>query len=119
MEHRHVLTMLVQNEPGVLARVAGMFAARSFNIDSLVVSPAAYNAVSNCVLVCPITSNRDPWPWKVILPVSTDSDIVSGAILVDQIKSIDAKARDVADSGHWLDVGQLEDVLARLATLTN
>lgn len=34
---RHVISALVQNEPGVLAHVAGMFAARGFNIDSLVV----------------------------------------------------------------------------------
>jgi acetolactate synthase-1/3 small subunit len=35
--NRHVIAALVQNEPGVLAHVAGMFAARGFNIDSLVV----------------------------------------------------------------------------------
>ena len=34
---KHVITALVQNRPGVLANVAGMFAARGFNIDSLVV----------------------------------------------------------------------------------
>ncbi len=34
---RHVISALVMNEPGVLANVAGMFAARGFNIDSLVV----------------------------------------------------------------------------------
>src|SRR5512136_3465046 len=34
---RHTITALVQNKPGVLAHVAGMFAARGFNIDSLVV----------------------------------------------------------------------------------
>jgi acetolactate synthase-1/3 small subunit len=34
---RHVIAALVTNEPGVLAHVAGMFAARGFNIDSLVV----------------------------------------------------------------------------------
>lgn len=34
---RHVITALVQNTPGVLAHVAGMFAGRGFNIDSLVV----------------------------------------------------------------------------------
>lgn len=34
---RHVITALVQNKPGVLAHVAGMFSARGFNIDSLVV----------------------------------------------------------------------------------
>jgi acetolactate synthase-1/3 small subunit len=34
---KHVITALVMNEPGVLAHVAGMFSARGFNIDSLVV----------------------------------------------------------------------------------
>ena len=34
---KHVITALVQNQPGVLAPIAGMFAARGFNIDSLVV----------------------------------------------------------------------------------
>ena len=34
---RHVISALVMNEPGVLAHVAGMFSARGFNIDSLVV----------------------------------------------------------------------------------
>ena len=34
---RHIIAALVTNEPGVLAQVAGMFAARGFNIDSLVV----------------------------------------------------------------------------------
>jgi len=34
---RHVISALVENQPGVLAHVAGMFAARGFNIDSLVV----------------------------------------------------------------------------------
>ncbi len=34
---KHVITALVQNQPGVLAHVAGMIAARGFNIDSLVV----------------------------------------------------------------------------------
>ena len=35
---RHVITMLVQNQAGVLAHIAGMFAARGFNIDSLTVA---------------------------------------------------------------------------------
>ena len=34
---KHVITALVQNQPGVLAHISGMFAARGFNIDSLVV----------------------------------------------------------------------------------
>ena len=34
---KHILSALVLNKPGVLAHVAGMFAARAFNIDSLAV----------------------------------------------------------------------------------
>ena len=33
MAMKHTISALVQNQPGVLAHVAGMFAARSFNID--------------------------------------------------------------------------------------
>ena len=35
--HRHVLSALVQNAPGVLAQISGMLASRGFNIDSLAV----------------------------------------------------------------------------------
>jgi acetolactate synthase-1/3 small subunit len=36
---KHVLSLLTENKPGVLARIAGLFARRGFNIDSLAVGP--------------------------------------------------------------------------------
>ena len=48
---RHVISALVMNEPGVLANVAGMFAARGFNIDSLVVGRTEDPALSRMTIV--------------------------------------------------------------------
>jgi acetolactate synthase-1/3 small subunit len=38
---KHVLTMLVENEPGVTARVSGLFASRGYNIESICGAPTA------------------------------------------------------------------------------
>ena len=48
---RHVIAALVTNEPGVLAQVAGMFAARGFNIDSLVVGRTDNPELSRMTIV--------------------------------------------------------------------
>lgn len=48
---KHVLSVLVENRPGVLVRVAGLFARRGFNIDSLVVAGTENPAVSRMTIV--------------------------------------------------------------------
>ncbi|MFH1955079.1 MAG: acetolactate synthase small subunit [Pseudomonadota bacterium] len=48
---RHILSMLVDNQPGVLSRVAGFFSSRGFNIDSLCVSETTDPSVSRITLV--------------------------------------------------------------------
>ena len=48
---RHTLSVLVENKPGVLARVAGLFSRRGFNIDSLAVGPTEHSEVSRMTIV--------------------------------------------------------------------
>ncbi len=48
---KHILSILVENKPGVLARIAGLFARRGFNIDSLAVGPTENDAVSRMTIV--------------------------------------------------------------------
>jgi acetolactate synthase-1/3 small subunit len=48
---KHIISALVENKPGVLAHVAGMFAARAFNIDSLVVGRTEEPELSRMTIV--------------------------------------------------------------------
>ena len=47
----HTLSVLVEDKPGVLTRVAGLFAARGFNIDSLAVGPTSDDGLSRMTIV--------------------------------------------------------------------
>jgi acetolactate synthase I/III small subunit len=48
---RHTLSVLVENKPGVLARIAGLFSRRGFNIDSLAVGPTEHADISRMTIV--------------------------------------------------------------------
>ena len=48
---RHTLSVLVENKPGVLARVAGLFSRRGFNIESLAVGPTEHAEISRMTIV--------------------------------------------------------------------
>jgi acetolactate synthase I/III small subunit len=47
---KHILSILVENKPGVLTRIAGLFARRGFNIDTLAVGPTDDEAFSRITL---------------------------------------------------------------------
>ncbi len=51
MKNRHTLSVLVENKPGVLARIAALFSRRGFNIDSLAVGPTEVPEVSRMTIV--------------------------------------------------------------------
>ena len=54
--HHHILSVLVQNRPGVLARVASLFARRGYNIFSLAVAPAEDEGMSRITIVVDVES---------------------------------------------------------------
>lgn len=55
-EDKHILTMLVENEPGVTARVSGLFASRNYNIESICGAPTANPKMSRIT----ITTEANP-----------------------------------------------------------
>jgi len=48
---RHTLSVLVEDQPGVLARIASLFSRRGFNIESLAVGPTEHDGVSRMTIV--------------------------------------------------------------------
>ena len=57
---------------------------------ALVLSPKAYNGKVGLAILCPITSQIKGYPFEVLIPEGLK---ISGAILSDQVKSLDWKAR--------------------------
>ncbi len=60
---RHTISLLVDNEPGVLARIAGLFSARGFNIESLCVAESVDSTMSRITLV----TSGDDWTIEQII----------------------------------------------------
>ena len=78
---------------------------------AIVLSPALYHERFQLAVVCPITSNLEPWPWKVELPAGLK---VSGAILVDQVRSLDPSHARLADRAPHAVVAEVQAKLAAL-----
>jgi mRNA interferase MazF len=63
---------------------------------ALVLTSQGYNIRSSILLVCPITRTDRDWPFKVALPAL---GLVTGFVLVDQIKAIDSTRRPFRRGG--------------------
>jgi mRNA interferase MazF len=82
---------------------------------ALVVSPTAYNRKVGLALFCPVTSQIKGYPFEVALP--TDFKI-KGAILSDQIKSLDWRSRRARYAATIPDA-TLHEVVSRILALVD
>jgi acetolactate synthase-1/3 small subunit len=82
---RHTLGVLVENQPGVLSRVAGLFSGRSFNIESLTVAPTLDPQISRITLV---TSGNEQIMEQIVKQLNK---------LISVIKVIDFRDVDFVD----------------------
>lgn len=86
---RHIISVLLENESGALSRVAGLFSARSFNIESLSVAPSEDESASRMTIV---TSGND----DVIEQIVKQLDKLVDVIEVSEITSDEYIEREIA-----------------------
>ena len=72
---KHTLSVLVENKPGVLTRVAALFARRAFNIHSLAVGPTEHPEISRITVVVDFTVSRDAMVWPMVAAGVPNDDI--------------------------------------------
>ncbi|HEX8391337.1 MAG TPA: endoribonuclease MazF [Longimicrobium sp.] len=80
---------------------------------ALVLSPSGYNGRTGLALLCPITSHVKGYPFEVRVPAGLK---ITGAILADQVKSLDWRVRRADFLEHVPEI-TVQDVLQKLSTL--
>ena len=106
---KHTLSVLVENKPGVLARIAGLFSRRGFNIDSLAVGPTEHPEVSRMTIVVQVDDSPLEQVTKQLNKLVEVIKIVEldrGAALAHELLMVKVKA-DAATRGQVLDAVQL------------
>ena len=136
---RHVISALVQNEPGVLASVAGLFSARGFNIDSLVVGRTENPELSRMTVVCigddntleqirkqlaklvPVVKVRD---FKGAAYVERDLALVTVSVgpeqrseVIEIVNLFRGKIVDVSQTSLTIEIGGTEEKIEALVEL--
>ncbi|HET7529395.1 MAG TPA: acetolactate synthase small subunit [Mycobacteriales bacterium] len=107
--NRHTLSVLVENKPGVLARVAGLFSRRGFNIDSLAVGPTEHDDVSRMTIVV----NVDELPLEQVTKQLNKLVNVIKIVELDPAASVQRELllvkvkADLATRSHVLETVQL------------
>lgn len=121
---RHILSLLMENEAGSLSRVAGLFSARGFNIESLTVAPTENPQISRMTLV---TNGSDAIVEQIMKQVNKLVDVVKVVDLVESrhierelmLIKVSAKKTDRAEIKRMNDIfrGRIIDVTEKSFTI--
>lgn len=109
MSNKHTLSVLVENKPGVLARVAGLFSRRAFNIHSLAVGPTEHPEISRITVVVDV----DDLPLEQVTKQLNKLVHVLKIVELDNAKSVRRELLMVkvrCDSRQRADVLQVVDL---------
>ena len=123
---KHTLSVLVENKPGVLARIAGLFSRRGFNIDSLAVGPTEHPEVSRMTIVVNVEDSpleqvtkqlnklvevikiveldRPPSVTRELLLVKVRADAETRGQVLETVQLFRAKVVDVATDAVTIEV---------------
>ena len=105
----HTLSVLVENKPGVLARIAGLFSRRGFNIDSLAVGPTEHPEVSRMTIVVQVEESPLEQVTKQLnklVEVIKIVELDGTASIAHELLMVKVRA-DAATRGQVLDAVQL------------
>jgi acetolactate synthase-1/3 small subunit len=126
----HTLSVLVENKPGVLARIAGLFSRRGFNIDSLAVGPTEHPEVSRMTIVVNVDESPLEQVNKLVevikiveldhagsidrelMLVKVRADATTRGAVLDAVQLFRAKVVDVAPDAVTIQVTGNSDKLA-------
>ena len=121
---RHIISVLMENEPGALSRVVGLFSQRNYNIDTLTVAPTEDNSLSRLTLT---TSGDDARIEQItkhlnkLVDVVKLVDLTEGAHIERELMLIKVRAVGAqrAEIKRTVDIfrGQVVDITPNVFTI--
>lgn len=121
---RHIISVLMENEPGALSRVVGLFSQRNYNIDSLTVAPTEDQSLSRLTLTTSGDNARIEQITKhlnKIIDVVKLVDLTEGAhiereLMLIKVKAVGAQRAEVKRN---VDIfrGQIVDLTSNVFTI--
>ncbi|HAO88242.1 MAG TPA: acetolactate synthase small subunit [Gammaproteobacteria bacterium] len=121
---RHIISVLMENEPGALSRVVGLFSQRNYNIDSLTVAPTEDQSLSRLTLTTSgddarieqITKHLNKLVDVVKLVDLTEGAHIERELMLIKVKAVGAQRAEVK---RTVDIfrGQVVDLTASVFTI--